>query len=192
MSCLPHGRAPPGSGAAVLLPKEPSAALAAAWGWGERVRTWWPQAPTNLAGLGIDVAHAEEPPDHVHVLLLLDGRQRCQHESGVAGFVLVVHVTDPCGDGQSGRAQGAARLVGGTDQATCLAPALPGALRAVPQTCWQVVIPIKSGLPKGCGGCPTLLPVHRHSLGQLSLPLYAGHGQEVTWGPERDGGRGRF
>lgn len=67
----------------------------------EGVRTPRPPSHTNLAGLGIDVAHAEEPPDHVHVFLLLDGCQRCQHECRVAGFVLVVHVTDPCGDGQS-------------------------------------------------------------------------------------------
>lgn len=77
------------------------------WPWlllgdgGERDRPWWPPTHTNLAGLGVDIAHAEEPPDHVHVILLLNGRQCCQHESCIAGFVLVVHVTDPCGDGQS-------------------------------------------------------------------------------------------
>lgn len=63
---------------------------------------WWPSGCTNLAGLGIDVAHAEKPPDHIHVFLLLNSCQCCQHQGGVPSFVLVVHVTDPCGSGQRG------------------------------------------------------------------------------------------
>lgn len=89
-----------------------------------RTGSGWPPAHTNLAGLGVDVAHAEEPPDHAHVVLLLDSRQRCQHERGVAGFVLVVHVTDPCGEGGAG-SQGAA---GGMERALCPAATLPRVL----------------------------------------------------------------
>lgn len=62
----------------------------------------WPSHHTNLAGLGIDVAHAEKPSDHIHVLFLLNGCQCCQHQGGVPSFVLVVHVTDPCGSQQRG------------------------------------------------------------------------------------------
>lgn len=49
---------------------------------------------THLAGLGIDITHAEESVNHTHILMTHGGK-RSQHEGRVACSILSVNLADP-------------------------------------------------------------------------------------------------
>lgn len=55
------------------------------------------EVSTHLAGLGIDIAHAEESLDHSHVLLSAHRGECSQHDGRVASSILVVNLADPWG-----------------------------------------------------------------------------------------------
>lgn len=52
----------------------------------------------HLAGFGVHVPAAEEFFHDAHVLLGFHRGQGCQHDGGVARFVLVIHITHVCKD----------------------------------------------------------------------------------------------
>lgn len=52
----------------------------------------------HLAGFGVHIPAAEEFLYDAHVLLGFHRGQGCQHDGGVARFVLVIHVTHVCKD----------------------------------------------------------------------------------------------